>query len=419
MRPEEIAALGDLAGDAAAGLTMRVRELHVGIAQRAFGGAGAAARPAKVAHDAIADGAYLAARGLSRLLVRGGARAVSVVRAPDAPALETHPAGHLAVGALNGAFGDLLHRRGSPLAVPMAVRRGGRDVPCRRDALVAAFPDAGPRLAVFAHGLCETDASWRLGAERHVPYGARLETELGYTPVYVRYNTGRHISENGRDLAGLLGELVDAWPVEVSEVALVGHSMGGLLARSACHYGRGEVWTERVRHIFSLGSPHKGAPLEQAAYVACAALSKLPETRPLAGMINARSAGVKDLGRGYLVDADWRHEETVGPLRTMGSEVPFLPGANHYFISATLTREPDAPVGRVLGDLLVLRPSAWDHGGRGERLRFPIDNYRHIGAANHFDLLNHPAVYAQIAGWLGGRPALPAGSAPVAIAAED
>jgi pimeloyl-ACP methyl ester carboxylesterase len=211
---------------------------------------------------------------------------------------------------------------------------------------------------------------------------------------------------------------VAQWPVEVAEVALIGHSMGGLLGRSACHYGREEPWIDRVRHVFSLGSPHKGAPLEQAAYLACAALSKLPETRPIAGMINARSAGVKDLGRGYLVDEDWMHEETVGFLRKMGSEVPFLPNANHYFISATLTRDPEAPVGRAIGDLLVLRPSAWAQGGRGERLRFPLDNYRHVGGANHFDLLNHPAVYAQLARWLSGRAVLEAGSAPVAVATE-
>ena len=118
----------------------------------------------------------------------------------------------------------------------MAVRAGGRDVARDAGSLRRAFPDATPRLAVFIHGLCETEDAWRLGAARHVPYGDRLRTELGYTPVYVRYNSGRHISHNGRALAALLEELATEWPVEVAEVALIGHSMGGLVARGACHY---------------------------------------------------------------------------------------------------------------------------------------------------------------------------------------
>jgi pimeloyl-ACP methyl ester carboxylesterase len=107
---------------------------------------------------------------------------------------------------------------------------------------------------VFVHGLCETDEAWKLGAGRHVPYGHRMEIELGYTPVYLRYNTGLHISENGRALAGLLEDLVAAWPVPAHEVALIGHSMGGLVGRSACHYGADSACVAKVRHVFTLGT---------------------------------------------------------------------------------------------------------------------------------------------------------------------
>src|SRR5881397_119965 len=120
-----------------------------------------------------------------------------------------------------------------------------------------------PRLAVFVHGLGQTDEAWFARPERHVPYGYRLEAELGYTPLYIRYNTGRHISENGRELAGLLDAVVGDWPVEVHEIALFGHAMGGLVARAACHYGSARGWTRHVRQVFMLGAPHAGAPLEQ------------------------------------------------------------------------------------------------------------------------------------------------------------
>ncbi len=133
--------------------------------------------------------------------------------------------------------------------MPMTLRRRGRDGAADADSLARAFPDATARLAVFIHGLGETDDAWRIGAARHRPYGERLRTELGYTPLYVRFNTGLHISDNGRSLARLLGQVTAGWPTEVAEIALIGHSMGGLVARSACHYAAPGSWRERVRHV--------------------------------------------------------------------------------------------------------------------------------------------------------------------------
>jgi pimeloyl-ACP methyl ester carboxylesterase len=280
-------------------------------------------------------------------------------------------AGRFALGVLNGAFGDRLSK---PLFCELCVAR----------------PIEAPsnRLAIFIHGLCETEDAWWLGSRRHPPYGPRLQAELGWTPVYIRYNSGRRINDNGRELARLLDGLVDRWPVEVTEIALIGHSMGGLVARCACHHGIEQPWVELVRHVFMLGTPHRGAPLAKAARAASARLDRLPETRPLASTLNLRSLGIQDL--------------------CSDCEFPFLPSANQYFVSATVSREIGAPAGRLIGDLLVLPASAWDHAGRGQRLSFPLDHYRHVGSATHFDLLNHPAIYEQIRQGLSGRAALPA-----------
>jgi pimeloyl-ACP methyl ester carboxylesterase len=408
MQPDEVRALGDLAGGAAGGLATQVRDVHRGIAGRVFGLLGAPAAPVRVAHDRIADRAYTAARVLSDSLVRGGVFTVGLTRGDEVGSIGDSPRGRAVVGALNGAWGDMLRSRGSVLELPMSLRRGGRDVVLDADGLRAAFPDATGRLAVFIHGLGETDGSWRLRAARHAPYGDRLSAELGYTPLYVNYNTGLHISSNGRALALLMEQLVDAWPVEVGEIALIGHSMGGLVSRGALHYAEAGSWRERVRHVFMLGAPHKGAPLELAANAACHALSRLPETRPFAAPIKLRSVGVKDLGYGYVVDADWEGHDPDAFRSNTGTVVPFLESANHYFVSATVTRDADHPVGRMIGDLLVLRASAWSHGGRGERLQFGIDQYSHLGGASHLDLLNHPAVYAQLRRWLTTGRELPA-----------
>ncbi|HEV3389578.1 MAG TPA: alpha/beta fold hydrolase [Solirubrobacteraceae bacterium] len=412
MRPEEIAALGDLASEAAAGATRQIQELHSGIAGRVWRRVGPAAIPVKLAHDRIARSAYAAAGELTRTVVRAGAQAASAARAPDSPSIERTPAGRAVVSALNGAFGDTLERNGNPLALTMSLRRRGRDLEITRESLAAAYPKAKPRLAVFVHGLCETDDAWNgipaRPAAHRVPYGHRMEIELGYSPLYLRYNTGRHISENGRELAGLLEDLVAAWPTEVHEVVLIGHSMGGLVSRSACHYGVDSKCVAKVRHVFTLGTPHRGAPLEQVTNAATAALARLPETRPLARALNLRSSGIKDLRYGYLVDECWADQDCDAYLQDTSREIPFLPSARHYFICATLSREADAPVGRIIGDLLVLQPSAWAHPGRGHRMQFPIEHYYHLGKANHFDLLNHPAIFDQMRRCLQSQRALPA-----------
>lgn len=409
MRPDELRALGHLAGEAAGGIATQAREVHEGIAARVFGTLGPSATPARVIHDRVSAGAYGAARALTGAVVKSGATVASLTRPDDAPSLVDAPGARLAVGAINGMWGDRLHRDRSALETPMAVRVRGRDVAVDAGSLRRAFPDATPRVAVFLHGLCETEDAWWLRASRSVPYGPRLRTELGYTPVYIRYNSGRHISHNGRALAALLERLRANWPVEVAEVLLIGHSMGGLVARGACHYAESGSWRERVRHVFMLGSPHKGAPLELGANALCHAASRVPELRPLAAPIKVRSVGVKDLAYGYVVDADWEGHDPDAFWTNTGTAVPFLQTANHYFVSASLTRDPEAPAGRLLGDLLVLRASAWAHGGRGERLQFPVDQYAHLGGATHFDLLNHPAVYGQIHRWLAaGAAALPA-----------
>ena len=257
-------------------LTGGIGDIHRAISGRVFGALGPAAAPVRVMHDTITSGVYAG--------VRAGLRATALVPVPDRELSETRR-GAMALGALNGVFGDKLD---APLAIPMAVRRVGEP--------------ATPRLAVFLHGLGETEYAWGSPS-----YGERLDDDLGITPVFVRFNTGRHISENGESLAALLDEVVASWPVDVEQIALIGHSMGGLVARSACHHG-GD-WTSLVRHTVSLGTPHSGAPLEQAVHAMSAALNLVPETRPFARFLRRRSAGIRDLRRGSLVDEDWRDQD--------------------------------------------------------------------------------------------------------------
>ena len=410
MRSGEVKALGRLVGEAVAGPGIVARDVHRAVAGRTFGALGLLAAPVRVVHDAIANAAYASVRtGLAALPRAGAERAARAIPA-DAAALSATVRGSLTLGALNGAIGDALGRDYRDLALELVVRRDGREVVTDSPGLAEAYPDATPKLAVFLHGLGETDEAWRLlplarGREDRRTYGARMSEELGYTPVYVRYNTGLHVSDNGRRLSEVLEHMVRAWPVDVEEIVLVGHSMGGLVARSACHYGERDsrAWTGRVRHVFCLGTPHLGAPLERAANAAGWAMGRLPETRPFAVIVNGRSAGIKDLRFGSCVEDDWCDCDPDELLHDRCRDVPFLACATYYFVGATLARDAESSFGRIVGDLLVQFPSA---SGRGpnRRIPFEIDDGCHVGGIDHFRLLNHPAVYEQLRGWVERPP---------------
>jgi pimeloyl-ACP methyl ester carboxylesterase len=410
MHGAEVRELGRLAGEAVGGVAAFAGEMHRGIASRVFGALGPLGLPARVVHHGATDRVYPAVRRALAAGPKAGAALVARSSPPDAlPAAATVP-GSLAIGALNGAIGDVLARQNSPLALDMSLRRHGREVVPDAPGLASAYPDATSRLVLFVHGLCETDEAWKLlplrraEESRRLSYGDRLAAELGYTPLFVRYNTGLHISENAGALSELLESVVHEWPVPVDQLVLVGHSMGGLVSRGACHVGHagGRAWIEPLRHVFCLGTPHLGAPLEKAANVAGWALSRLPETRAFAKLINGRSVGIKDLRYGSCVEADWCDCDPDEFLRDRCQDVPFVETATYCFVGATLSAAEDGALGRLVGDLLVRYPSA-SGSGRRRRIPFEIDNGMYLGGATHFDLLNHPSVYEQLQRWLAAE----------------
>jgi pimeloyl-ACP methyl ester carboxylesterase len=397
---DEAGALMRLGFEEVRGFTESIGTMERDIAARVFGYV-PLGTPIKLVHDTVAKGVVGAFGGAASAAGRGAQTLVERRPRPERPLSATLPGG-MGLAFLNGLVGDRLEREDSPLQQPMAVRVGGLPVPPRRRALVEAFPQATPRLVVFVHGLMGEEHGWLLGRRQgREDYGSRLARDLGCTPVYIRYNTGRHISENGRSLADLLEALVDAWPVEVEEVALVGHSMGGLVSRSAAHFAKldGQAWVEHVRKVISLGSPHMGAPLEQAVHYASYAFGKLPETRMMSTFLRRRSSGIRDLRQGSLVDEDWRDRDPEALRAAACQEVPLLEGATHCFVSATVTRSPRHPLGRVVGDTLVLVPSATGRS-RTRVLGFEDEYGLHVGATNHIALLNHPAVYEKLQAWL-------------------
>lgn len=367
MTSEEARAVGRLGARTFAEAVTHVERVHGAISTRAFKPASFVGAPARVTHDAIAKVVYACVRGAGKGVGLAAAEAAALV--PSKGESTTAPSTARAQSILNAAIGDKLAAARDPLAIRMTTRVDG---------------DATSAVAVFVHGLGEDDRSW---GRR---FGARLRADFGFTPVYVRYNTGRHISDNGRELAALLSDLVDTWPTLVDQIILVGHSMGGLVARSACHYGvaTGAPWTAVVTDAFYLGSPQTGASLERVVSRLGWALGRLAETRPYADLVNVRSAGIKDLRYGYIIEEDWSGCDADTCLENHRHDVDYLPHARHYAISASVSGV-SAP---LVGDLLVHPGSA--------RGRLPIDRHRHLDGLHHFDLLNHPRVYEVMHSWL-------------------
>jgi hypothetical protein len=193
--------------------------------------------------------------------------------------------------------------------------------------------------------------------------------------------------------------------------------MGGLVARSALHQagsgtGDAQPWTRLVRDTITLGTPHLGAPLERGAHALTLTLARLPETRPLAAVLALRSAGIKDLRRGTLVEADWAGRDLDTPGPGAHTHVPLCDGARHLVVLATVAPDPDGRLGAVVGDLLVPPASAVGDTGDDDRLAYPPDAVARLGGLSHLDLLNHPRVYRQIRRWLTDVPGGPSPTGP-------
>jgi dienelactone hydrolase len=415
-RPSHLRGAIDAAAAALDGGLRTIAGVHTAIARKPFAalrlvpGIGEASEPVRLVHDGVTALVYGGISGA--LALAGGAARLAAV---SAPADSEPPAASLAgtaVAALNGFAGDRLEREGNPLAAMMSLRHRGRLLAPRREALAAVFPAASPRVVLFVHGLACNETAWWRHAGRHygdpdVSYGSRLDRDLGFTALYLRYNSGLPIAENGRRLAQLLDEAVAEWPVPVAELVLVGHSMGGLVLRGAARHGAARPWVRCVRHVFYLGSPHRGAPLEKGANAVAWLLACFEVTRPFAEVLNGRSRGIKDLRYGTLRDEDWQGAEALPDDRT--ADVPLLEGANHHFIAATVTRDRRHPLGIAAGDLLVRPASAF---GCARQAQFPLAHTRHFGAMTHLDLLNHPDVYEQLRHALSDVDPALEGSAP-------
>ncbi len=384
-----------LATDATTAVTDLVEAMHARIARVPLPGR----PPSDDRARGIARLTYASVRGVARQ-VGGGLDGLFALAGRALPGQPESPAREAVVSALNGVLGDHLAATGNPLAIGMSLRSGGLARAPERDALAAALPDAGSRLVVLLHGLCMNDLQWRRGGHDH---GAALHRDLGCTPLYLRYNSGLHVSTNGAAFARLMERLVDAWPQPLERLVIVGHSMGGLVARSALHAAgaSGLAWPGKLDDLVFLGTPHHGAPLERAGHVFHRVLGMTPYAAPLARLGRLRSAGITDLRHGSLLDADRADGDRFGGGGDRRRPLPLPAGVRCFAIAGTTASDADDRVDRLPGDGLVPVASALGrHADPARRLDFAPERQWISPRTNHFDLLDRPEVYARLRGWL-------------------
>ncbi|MCF8151267.1 MAG: GPI inositol-deacylase [Burkholderiaceae bacterium] len=392
----DIRGISRLAIDATIGLTRLVETMHHNIS-RTPGPVGTFTQEPT---QGITGLVYRSIQGTTRLVGSG----IDALLGQLTPLLEREPKSssrprEAVVAALNGVLGDHLAASANPLAIQMQLRRDGKPLVLTAPDLAASFPAAGGKLLILLHGLCMNDLQWQRKGHDH---GAALAAAAGYTPLYLRYNSGLHVSSNGQAFADMLEALLENWPVPIEKLVILGHSMGGLVARSACHYGQaaGHAWLKHLRQMVFLGTPHHGAPLERGGNWVDVILEVSPYTAALARLGKIRSAGITDLRHGSILEADWKQGDRFARKRKV-KPVPLPEHVECYAMGVTLAKAPGKLGTKLLGDGLVPLSSALgQHTEKRRRLEFAASHQWTGYGLNHLDLLNNAEVFEQMRSWL-------------------
>lgn len=414
MKSDEARDIGRAAGPVLRQLTSLVRGAHFAISDtvndQLVRHLGPSVRPIRAVSDAATAGVY-ATVGLA---LDAGSQVAGVVaahrlqrRGDEGRSVHDGAGAHYAVPISLGLRGDTIARDAVSLAPAMHLRHAGHHVPLDPDAITEAYGQVTPQIAVFLHGLFETERAWELGTRERDSYTTRLSADLDLTPATLRFNTGLRISENALTLSAFLDELVAAWPVPVERLVLIGHSMGGLVihgalaaAKDAADRGEPPAWTARLTDTVALGSPHHGSAIARVVAGAAHTFGQSPKGEWLADFLRFRSVGLRDLMHGNVVAADWEGYDPDDREDRRTHPLPY-PDVDHYAVVGLIAGgRVSEQIADRLGDLVVDGTSASHRVDEPGRSRFGVDRVAIVPGVGHFGLLNHDTVYEHVQRWL-------------------
>jgi len=400
IRISDIRGAVQLATQATAGVTRIVEGVHQSVWDRL----GVPGGQTEGKTRGVTGSVYAAIQGITRLTGYSADALMTGLEAVFEPAKRgpcRTPRAETFLSVLNGVMGDRLVEENNSLAIPMALNY--REAALDLQSPLAANGASG-KVLLLIHGLCMSDFQQHARQSGYATEpGALLSSALGYRPVYIRYNSGLHVSCNGQQLATRLEQLLEHWPQPIEEWSVVAHSMGGLVIRSALHQAQeqGMRWPARLKNIVFLGTPHHGAPLERAGNWLDALLGTTRHTRPFTALGQLRSAGVTDLRYGNLLRADWQGHNRFDLQPDARRAVPLPLKVQCYTVAATLAEKRSLVSDCLLGDGLVpLRSALGQHDRKSMNLAFDSSCQRVVYRTGHMELLNSPVVNEQVLDWL-------------------
>jgi pimeloyl-ACP methyl ester carboxylesterase len=304
------------------------------------------------------------------------------------------------LSVLNGVIGDYLEEKENPLKITMQFRYQSKTLAIDPKSIKAAYPKVNGKILLMIHGSCMNDLQWTRKDHNH---GKIIATELNKTPIYLKYNSGLHISSNGKNLNNLLEELVKNWPVPIEELVIIAHSMGGLVSRSALYYGEQnqKKWTQHVKKIVFLGTPHHGSYVERTGNYLDLILESIHYAKPFARLGKIRSAGVTDLRYGNLIDEDWKDDHRFEIKNDKRRNIQLSKQIEFYTIAAVIGNETTSLSTQILGDTLVdVKSALGQHKNPDKNLNFKKENIWISYDSNHLDLISNPKILNKIKVWL-------------------
>ncbi len=302
---------------------------------------------------------------------------------------------------LNGVIGDYLEETKNPLQIKMGFRKNQKEFSLHPEIIKRVYPKVNGKILLLIHGSCMNDALWKRKDHDH---GITLSNALGKTTVYLNYNSGRHISDNGQALNNQLESLIKNWPVPIEDFTILAHSMGGLVARSAVYYGKEskKSWTKKLKKMIFLGTPHHGAPLEQAGNYLDLLLETIPYTKPFARLGKIRSAGVTDLRFGNLITEDWEEIDRFKLESDHRKTIPLPKSISCYSIAGIISKEKSSLTNEWLGDKMVpVKSALGEHKDPRRKLKFKKKNTWIAYEHSHVDLLSSKEVFEKLVEWIG------------------
>lgn len=314
---------------------------------------------------------------------------------------------HHLVPILNGIHGDSMDENGHPALIRMSFRYNSRDISVEKIAELIDFAKSNGQLIIMAHGLMNDESIWQSNPEDIVQrMGSFIENQKKANILYIRYNTGRHISQNGKDLSRLIQRLIDHYRNEIKELILIGHSMGGLVLRSACNYCRSleHQWVLLLKKVFLIGVPNEGSYLARVAYMTQYFLRKVDpsENSSYAKFFDIRSNGIKDLSFGFLIDEDWQNPDYEYAKEMKASKVYPVQNVEYYLIAGTVADENKKyKIFTFFGDGLVEKESALSNLFKTNAIDSGLIHFKLFSEQNHLSLLEDKNVQSYMVECLG------------------